>query len=38
VRLTNYVDAVHGYASLPGISPSAGQALAEAIEMIRQHV
>jgi acetyl esterase len=38
VRLTNYVDAVHGYASLPGISPSAGQALAEAIEIIRQHV
>lgn len=38
VRLTNYVDAVHGYASLPGISPSAGQALAEAIDTIRHHL
>jgi acetyl esterase len=36
VRLTNYVDAVHGYASLPGISPSAGQALAEAVDTVRR--
>jgi acetyl esterase len=38
VRLTNYVDAVHGYASLPGISPSAGQALAEAVDAVRRHL
>jgi acetyl esterase len=31
VRLTNYVDAVHGYASLPGVVPVARQALAEAV-------
>ncbi len=31
VRLTNYVDAVHGYASLPGVVPAARQALAEAV-------
>jgi acetyl esterase len=38
VRLTNYVDAVHGYASLPGLSPSAGQALAEAVAAVRQYL
>jgi acetyl esterase len=38
VRLTNYVNAVHGYASLPGISPSAGQALAEVVDTIRRYV
>jgi acetyl esterase len=35
VRLTNYVDAVHGYASLPGLIPVAHQALAEAVEELR---
>ncbi len=35
-RLTNYVDAVHGFASLPGLVPVAGQALAEAVEAIRR--
>jgi acetyl esterase len=29
VRLTNYVDAVHGYISLPGVTVGARQALAE---------
>jgi acetyl esterase len=38
VRLTNYVGAVHGYASLPGIAPAAGQALAEAVDAVRQHL
>jgi acetyl esterase len=38
VRLTNYVGAVHGYASLPGISPAARQALAEAVDTIRGRV
>ncbi|HEY8828940.1 MAG TPA: alpha/beta hydrolase [Jatrophihabitantaceae bacterium] len=35
VRLTNYVDAVHGYVSLPGIVPAARQALAEAVVEVR---
>lgn len=34
VRLTNYVDAVHGYISLPGVVPAARQALAEAVDEI----
>lgn len=34
VRYTNYVGAVHGYASLPGIAPAARQALAEAVSMV----
>ena len=38
VRLTNYVDAVHGYASLPGIVPVARQALAEAVEEVRSRL
>ena len=38
VRLTNYVDAVHGFASLPGVVPCARQALAEAVDMIRTYV
>lgn len=38
VRLTNYVDAVHGFASLPSVSPPARQALAEAVDMIRRTV
>jgi acetyl esterase len=35
VRFTNYVDAVHGYASLPGLVPQARQALAEAVDAVR---
>jgi acetyl esterase/lipase len=38
VRLTNYVDAVHGYASLPRVCPSAGQALSEAVDTLRQRL
>lgn len=35
VRYTNYVDAVHGYISVPNVVPAARQALAEAAEAIR---
>jgi acetyl esterase/lipase len=35
VRLTNYVDAVHGYISIPGVVPAARQALAEAVDALR---
>jgi acetyl esterase/lipase len=35
VRLTNYVDAVHGYVSIPGVVPAARQALAEAVLALR---
>jgi len=35
VRYTNYVDAVHGYISLPALVPAARQALAEAATAIR---
>jgi acetyl esterase len=35
VRLTNYVDAVHGYISVPGVVPAARQALAEAVAALR---
>ncbi|HKC26555.1 MAG TPA: alpha/beta hydrolase [Jatrophihabitans sp.] len=38
VRHTNYVDAVHGYASLPNIAPAARQALAEAVITIRERL
>jgi acetyl esterase len=38
VRLTNYVEAVHGYISLPGIQPVARQALAEAAAEIRRQL
>jgi acetyl esterase len=38
VRLTNYVDAVHGYASLPGLMPTARQAAGEAAAEIRRHL
>jgi acetyl esterase len=34
VRLTNYVDAVHGYASIPGLVPAARQALGEAVMVL----
>jgi len=36
VRLTNYVDAVHGYISLPGVVPMARQALAETCDAVRE--
>ena len=35
VRLTNYVDAVHGYVSIPGAVPAARQALAEVVDAVR---
>lgn len=38
VRSTNYVEAVHGYISLPGIQPVARQALAEAAAEIRRRL
>jgi acetyl esterase len=38
VRLTNYVDAVHGYLSLPGVVPAARQALAEAVAFVRERL
>lgn len=34
VRMTNYVDAVHGYISIPGVVPAARQALAEAVTVL----
>jgi len=36
VRHTNYVDAVHGYISLPGIAPNAPQALGETVEALTE--
>jgi acetyl esterase len=38
VRLTNYVDAVHGYLSLPGLVPVARQALAETAAFVREQL
>jgi acetyl esterase len=38
VRLTNYVEAVHGYISLPGVVPAAKQARAEAVGVIQEHL
>lgn len=38
VRLTNYVDAVHGYISLPNVTTGARQALGEAAEMLRERL
>ncbi len=35
VRLTNYVDAVHGYISLPNVVPAARQALGETVAALR---
>ena len=32
VRYTNYVDAVHGYISVPGVMPAVRQALGEVVE------
>jgi acetyl esterase len=37
-RLTNYVDAVHGYLSLPGLVPAARQALGEAVAFLRERL
>jgi acetyl esterase len=34
VTHTNYVDAVHGYASLPGLVPASRQALAETVTAV----
>ncbi len=36
VRLTNYVDAVHGYISLPAVTVGAKQALAEAVDELHR--
>jgi acetyl esterase len=36
VRYTNYVDAVHGYISLPAVVPAARQALAEVAAAVRE--
>ena len=38
VRYTNYVNAVHGYISLPGVVPAAKQALGEAAAEIRSRL
>jgi acetyl esterase/lipase len=38
VEYTNYLDAVHGYISLPGLVPEAKQALADAIEAVRRRL
>jgi acetyl esterase len=38
VRLTNYVDAVHGYLSLPGLVPAARQALGEAVAFLTERL
>lgn len=35
VEYTNYLDAVHGYISLPGLVPEAKDALAEAVRFVR---
>lgn len=35
VRLTNYVDAVHGFVSLPGAVPAARQALSDSVAALR---
>ena len=34
-RVHNYVDAVHGYISVPGVVPAARQALADAVDALR---
>ncbi len=36
VRLTNYVDGVHGFISIPGVVPCARQALTEAVAALRE--
>ncbi|MBE7188207.1 alpha/beta hydrolase [Jatrophihabitans endophyticus] len=37
VRHTNYVRAVHGYISLPGVVPAAHQALAEVVQVLGEN-
>jgi acetyl esterase len=34
-RVRNYIDAVHGYISVPGVVPASRQALADAVEALR---
>lgn len=36
VQLTNYLDSVHGYISLPGLVPEARRALADLVEFVGQ--
>lgn len=38
VRYTNYVDAVHGYISIPRVVPAARQALGEVVSMIGEYL
>jgi acetyl esterase len=38
VRLTNYVDSVHGFISLPGVAAGGRQAMDEAVQTIRRYV
>jgi acetyl esterase len=38
VEYVNYVDSVHGYISLPGLVPEAKNALADAVEFVRQRL
>ena len=38
VRYTNYVDAVHGYISLPRVVPAARQAIGEVVAVIGAHL
>jgi acetyl esterase len=38
VQLTNYVDAVHGYVSVPGVVPAARPALNEAAAFVREQL
>jgi len=38
VRLSAYVDQPHGFASVPGLSPAARQALEEGVRFLRRHL
>ena len=38
LSIKHYVDAVHGYISLPGLMPASRQALAEAAATVRQYL
>jgi acetyl esterase len=38
VELTNYLNSVHGYISLPGLVPEAKQALADTIQFVRRRL
>ena len=37
-ELTNYLDAVHGYISLPGLVPEAKRALSDTVEFVRRRL